>query len=74
MTIRWARVFVTLFILTFIVSIIFVVSNHDDAMDFAEDALESDVLETILFLGFMLLLFVLVMKFLAYVVGLFRRN
>ena len=74
MTIRWARVLATLFILTFIVSIIFVVSNHDDAMDFVADFLDSDNGTAFVVFSLLIVFLLLFMKFIAYVVGFFRRK
>ena len=74
MTIRWARVFFVLFILALIINIAFLVSNHDDAKDFVEDFLDSQVGRGFVSLGLLIMLFLLVARFFAYVVRLFRRN
>lgn len=74
MNIRWGRVFFVLFILALLGNIGFLVSNHDGAQDFIEDCLDSEVGEAVVSLGLLIVLFLLVMKLLAYVVGLFRRG
>ena len=74
MRIRWARVFGILFFLAVIVNVAFVVSNHEEAKEFFEDALDSEVGAAFVSLGFLLLLFMFVVWLLAYVVRLFRRS
>ncbi|MFC1719278.1 hypothetical protein ACFL6S_36855 [Candidatus Poribacteria bacterium] len=74
MAIRWARVFFVLFILALIINIAFLVSNHDDARDFVEDFLESDNGTAFVVFSLLIIFVLLFMKFIAYVVGLFRRG
>ena len=59
--IKWARVFAVLFFLTLTINLVFLLSNHDDAKDFMEDFLDSDVGGAFVSLGLLIVLFLLVM-------------
>ena len=72
--IRWARVFATLFVIALTGNIIFLVSNHDDAKEVLQDFLESDSGTAAISISLLILFLLLFMKFIAYVVGLFRRG
>ena len=72
--IKWARVFAVLFFLTLTINIVILLSNHEDAKDFMEDFLESDSGTAFISISLLILFLLLFMKFIAYVVGLFRRG